>query len=122
MQARPHGPTCHLGNDSCFAGARPRDHVLARLDAVIATRQGGRGAGSYTRKLLAAGPQKIAQKIGEEGVETALALVADDDAALLGEAADLVYHLLVGLRARGLDLAALEATLAGRLNANPLPG
>lgn len=112
VQAVPQGPTCHLGRASCFAAAPA--HFLGELDALIGQRARQRPAGSYTTGLLEAGIRRIAQKLGEEGVETALAALAEDDAALLGEAADLVYHLLVLLRARGLDLVALEQTLARR--------
>ena len=115
VQARPAGPTCHLGRTSCFEGA-PAD-VLAALDATIATRERTRPAGSYTTTLFEAGLPRIAQKVGEEGVETALAAVTADDAALCGEAADLVYHLLVLLRARGLSLREVSAVLAGRMPA-----
>ena len=101
--ARPAGATCHLGRASCFPDA-PGD-VLAELDATIAARREADPAGSYTARLFAAGLPRVAQKVGEEGVETALAAVTADDAALRGEAADLVYHLLVLLRARGLSLA-----------------
>lgn len=110
--ARPRGPTCHLGTASCFPEAPASG--LAMLDHVVATRQASRPEGSYTTRLFEQGVQRIAQKVGEEGVETALAAVAGDEAELLGEAADLVYHLLVLLRARGLGLAGLEATLASR--------
>lgn len=110
--ARPRGPTCHLVRDSCFPGAPASE--LAALDNLIAGRQANRPPESYTTRLLEQGVQRIAQKVGEEGVETALAAVAGDDAQLLGEAADLAYHLLVLLRARGLGLAELEHTLAGR--------
>lgn len=103
VQVRPHGPTCHLGRCSCFADA-PAD-FLAELDALIARRERERPAGSYTTALFEGGLRRIAQKVGEEGVETALAGVAQDDAALAGEAADLLYHLQVLLRARGLSLA-----------------
>lgn len=103
VTARPHGPTCHLGRDSCFAAA-PAD-FLAELDALVAARQRERPPGSYTTRLFDDGIRAIAQKVGEEGVETALAAVAQDDAALSGEAADLLYHLQVLLRARGLSLA-----------------
>jgi phosphoribosyl-ATP pyrophosphohydrolase/phosphoribosyl-AMP cyclohydrolase len=102
VRARPLGPTCHRGCPSCFAEA-PAD-PLAELDALIAARERERPAGSYTTSLFAAGPRRIAQKVGEEGVETALAAVAQDDDALLGEAADLAFHLLVLLRSRGLGL------------------
>jgi phosphoribosyl-AMP cyclohydrolase / phosphoribosyl-ATP pyrophosphohydrolase len=112
VQAIPHGPTCHLKRASCFADA-PGD-FLAELDGLIATRERERPEGSYTTKLFAAGLRRIAQKVGEEGVETALAAVAQDEDALRGEAADLVYHLLVLLRARGLGLADIQATLRAR--------
>lgn len=112
LQARPHGPTCHLQRCSCFAAA-PGD-PLAGLDALVAQRALRRPPGSYTTRLLEAGVHAIAQKVGEEGVETALAGVAQDDAALCGEAADLVYHLLVLLRARGLGLDDVQAVLASR--------
>lgn len=100
VQARPQGPTCHLERTSCFATAPAA--TLAELDAVVARRERERPEGSYTTKLFAQGTRRIAQKVGEEGVETALAGVSQDDAALLGEAADLAYHLLVLLRVRGL--------------------
>jgi phosphoribosyl-ATP pyrophosphohydrolase/phosphoribosyl-AMP cyclohydrolase len=110
--ARPQGPTCHNGTTSCFAEA-PGDAV-AELDAVVAARQARASGSSYTRKLFDAGIPRIAQKVGEEGVETALAAVAADDAALRGEAADLAYHLLVLLRARGLCWDDVRAELARR--------
>ncbi len=110
--ARPQGPTCHLGRASCFPDA-PQDS-LAALDALIATRKRDLPEGSYSTALFQGPLRRIAQKVGEEGVETALAAVAEDEDALLGEAADLCYHLLVLLQARGLDLAALKARLAAR--------
>ena len=103
VQANPRGPTCHLGTASCFAGA-PAD-FMGELDALIVQRQRERPSAGYTGKLLDAGVRGIAQKVGEEGVEVALAAVVEDDAALLGEAADLLYHLAVLLRARGLGFA-----------------
>jgi len=112
VQARPNGPTCHLGTVSCFASAP--GEFLAELDALIASRERERPAGSYTSTLFADGIRRMAQKVGEEGVETALAALGQDDAELLGEAADLVYHLLVLLRARGLGLAELSALLGER--------
>ncbi|GAA5081558.1 bifunctional phosphoribosyl-AMP cyclohydrolase/phosphoribosyl-ATP diphosphatase HisIE [Lysobacter panacisoli] len=115
VQARPHGPTCHLERDSCFGDAPARSaSFLQELDALIATRDRERPAESYTTRLFEGGVRRIAQKVGEEGVETALAAVAQGDAELLGEAGDLVYHLLVLLRARGLCLADLEALLRER--------
>jgi len=112
--AEPAGPTCHRGTSSCFDGARPALGFLAELDALVARRAAERPAGSYTTQLLDAGIRRIAQKVGEEGVETALAAVAQGDAELLGEAADLVFHLTVALRARGLGLADVVALLAER--------
>jgi phosphoribosyl-ATP pyrophosphohydrolase/phosphoribosyl-AMP cyclohydrolase len=103
VQALPNGPTCHLQRASCFASAPA--NFLAELDQLIAGRERERPQGSYTTKLFDSGLRRIAQKVGEEGVETSLAAVVEDDNALLGEAADLVYHLLVLLRARGLSLA-----------------
>jgi phosphoribosyl-ATP pyrophosphohydrolase/phosphoribosyl-AMP cyclohydrolase len=110
--ARPRGPTCHTGSTSCFVEA-PGDAV-GQLDALVAARKAaGEGAG-YTRALFASGLARIAQKVGEEGVETALAAVTAGDAALQGEAADLVYHLLVLLHARGMDWNAVRTELAAR--------
>ena len=84
------------------------------MSALVEQRATERPEGSYTTRLFEGGVRRMAQKVGEEGVETALAAVAEDDGALLGEAADLVFHLLVLLRARGLDLADVEATLRSR--------
>ena len=100
--ANPQGPTCHLQRASCFPDA-PGD-FLGDLDTLVAQRERERPAGSYTTGLFAGGVRRIAQKVGEEGVETALAAVAQEDGALLGEAADLLFHLTVLLRARGLSL------------------
>ena len=113
--AQPQGPTCHLGTASCFGdAARPPLAFLAELDALVAQRERERPAGSYTTKLFEGGARRIAQKVGEEGVETALAAVAQDEAALAGEAADLVFHLLVLLRARGLALQDVIDVLRSR--------
>lgn len=112
VSAVPRGPTCHLGRTSCFERS-PRAG-LAALDRLLADRHAQRPAGSYSTRLFDLGVQRIAQKVGEEGVETALAAVVQDDDALLAEAADLAYHLLALLRARGLGLADLERVLARR--------
>ena len=117
IQAEPHGPTCHTGTSSCFgdsADVRPPLGFLAELDALVTQRHAERPEGSYTTKLFDEGIRRIAQKVGEEGVETALAAVVQDDEALLGEAADLLFHLVVVLRARGLSLADAIAVLADR--------
>ena len=112
VRARPVGPTCHLGRASCFPDA-PGD-FLATLDALIATRERERPAGSYTTKLFEAGIKRIAQKVGEEGVETALAATVRDGEELKNEAADLLYHLIVLLRASNLSLADAVAVLERR--------
>ncbi|MBK7042394.1 MAG: bifunctional phosphoribosyl-AMP cyclohydrolase/phosphoribosyl-ATP diphosphatase HisIE [Rhodanobacteraceae bacterium] len=99
--AQPNGPTCHRGCDSCFdPGELPLMSELARLDSVIAQRLRDRPEGSYTTKLAESGIRRVAQKVGEEGVEAALAAVAQDEDALVSEAADLIYHLGVALRLR----------------------
>jgi phosphoribosyl-AMP cyclohydrolase / phosphoribosyl-ATP pyrophosphohydrolase len=112
VQAHPVGPTCHLQRASCFPSAPAG--FLSELDALIGQRDAQRPEGSYSTRLFEAGVRRIAQKVGEEGVEAALAGVAEDDAALLGEAADLVFHLLVLLRARGLGLDDLLSVLESR--------
>ena len=115
--AKPDGPTCHRGSDSCFdaeAPVLPGLAFLAGLERLVARRDEERPADSYTTRLLEAGAKRIAQKVGEEGVETALAAVAGDRDELAGEAADLLYHLLVLLRVRELSLADVVATLQAR--------
>ncbi|MBD8900239.1 bifunctional phosphoribosyl-AMP cyclohydrolase/phosphoribosyl-ATP diphosphatase HisIE [Rhodanobacter sp. DHG33] len=115
VQAEPHGPTCHNGTSSCFGNdASPPLGFLAELDALVARRDAERPQGSYTTKLFEGGVRRIAQKVGEEGVESALAAVAQGDEELLGEAADLLFHLTVLLRARGLSLADATDVLVRR--------
>ena len=114
IRARQEGPTCHLGLDTCFdteARVIPELAFLADLEKVIATRDEERPEGSYTTKLLEAGVKRIAQKVGEEGVETALAAAACGDEEVLNESADLLYHLLVLLRSRQLELGSLVEVL-----------
>lgn len=112
VQARPHGPTCHLQRASCFADA-PAD-FLAVLERRIEARLAADPAGSYTRRLLDKGLPKVAQKVGEEAVETVIAALAEDDTALRNESADLLYHLLVLLRAKDMPLAQVIDTLRSR--------
>lgn len=112
VSARPRGPTCHTGASSCFG-----DNVapfLSQLVRTIADRADADPASSYTARLMAEGVKRIAQKVGEEGVETALAAVAGDRAELESEAADLLYHLLVLLEASGSSLEAVTAELRRR--------
>jgi phosphoribosyl-AMP cyclohydrolase / phosphoribosyl-ATP pyrophosphohydrolase len=112
IQATPAGPTCHLNRASCFEWA-PKNFI-ADLDALLAQRHRELPEGSYTTKLFQSGVRRIAQKVGEEGVETALAAVAQDEKDLLSEASDLVYHLLVLLHARGLNLKDVQTHLQQR--------
>ena len=111
--ADPQGPTCHTGDDSCF-GIDTSPHFLAQLEAVIAERAAADPDDSYTARLLGKGVKRIAQKVGEEGVETALAATVGDRAELTNEAADLLYHLLVLLKASDLALADVTDELKRR--------
>jgi phosphoribosyl-ATP pyrophosphohydrolase/phosphoribosyl-AMP cyclohydrolase len=113
--AEPVGPTCHLGTTSCFSeGGAIGAGWLARLEQIIAARASATPEESYTRRLLDQGPTRIAQKVGEEGVEAAIAGALGDVAGLRGESADLVFHLLVLLHARGLALGDVIAELRER--------
>ncbi|MBS0487555.1 MAG: bifunctional phosphoribosyl-AMP cyclohydrolase/phosphoribosyl-ATP diphosphatase HisIE [Proteobacteria bacterium] len=119
VSAVPVGPTCHRGTQSCFGDASaPPLGFLGKLDGLIDARERERPAGSYTTELFDAGIRRIAQKVGEEGVEVALAAAAGDEAELLGESADLLFHLSVLLRTRGRSLADVAAVLAARHTAS----
>jgi phosphoribosyl-AMP cyclohydrolase / phosphoribosyl-ATP pyrophosphohydrolase len=118
ITARPRGPACHNGTLTCF-GDEPRAAAtsiafLAKLEAVIAQRAAEQPDASYTAKLLAKGINKVAQKVGEEGVETALAGVNESDQKVVEESADLLFHLLVLLRARNVPLSDVVAELENR--------
>jgi len=116
--ADPQGPTCHLGTTTCFADQSPTDAqglaFLAELERVVAQRIADKPEGSYTARLFAEGPTRLAQKLGEEGVEVALAGVAEDDSKLLSESADLIFHLVLLLKSRNLSLAQVVQELASR--------
>jgi phosphoribosyl-ATP pyrophosphohydrolase/phosphoribosyl-AMP cyclohydrolase len=123
VRADPRGPTCHRGTRSCFE-PNPARLELGWLAAVLESRRGADPATSYTARLLASGIERIAQKVGEEGVETAIAAVSasirgegeggERRRALVGEAADLLYHLLVLLQASGVDPAEITRELRKR--------
>ncbi|QPR27611.1 bifunctional phosphoribosyl-AMP cyclohydrolase/phosphoribosyl-ATP diphosphatase HisIE [Edwardsiella hoshinae] len=102
--AEPQGPTCHLGTESCFAPARPQWVFLYQLEQLLAARKQADPQSSYTARLYASGTKRIAQKVGEEGVETALAATVQDRDELVNESADLLYHLLVLLQDQRLSL------------------
>ncbi len=114
LTVEPQGPTCHTGSDTCWGQRRPSQRFLDQLDSLIEQRYRERPEKSYSTSLFEAGALRMAQKVGEEGVEVALAAQYPDDQALLGESADLVYHLLILLRSRGLGLKDLEALLEAR--------
>ena len=118
--AEPTGPTCHTGLRTCFGeGNAAADlSVLADLAATIRQRRTSPTPGSYTAKLFDAGIARIAQKVGEEGVETSLAAVTKSP-TLPSEAADLMYHLLVLLEASGYDFADVLKVLYDRAKKDP---
>ncbi|CPR20832.1 Phosphoribosyl-AMP cyclohydrolase / Phosphoribosyl-ATP pyrophosphatase [Brenneria goodwinii] len=103
--ANPIGPTCHLGKNSCFSPAASEWLFLYELEQLLGERKSADPASSYTARLYASGTKRIAQKVGEEGLETALAATVHDREELTNEAADLMYHLLVLLQDQDLSLA-----------------
>jgi phosphoribosyl-ATP pyrophosphohydrolase/phosphoribosyl-AMP cyclohydrolase len=115
VKADPEGPICHLGTTSCFS-EEGADGVgfLATLARIVHQRAEAGDETSYTVRLLAEGPAKIAQKVGEEGVEVALAAVTRDNAGCIEEAADLLYHLTVLMEARGFGWDDVAAKLKER--------
>jgi phosphoribosyl-ATP pyrophosphohydrolase/phosphoribosyl-AMP cyclohydrolase len=115
IAARPRGPVCHTGTVTCF-GNEPAT-FLGQLEAVIEQRISERPEGSYTARLFAQGPKRIAQKVGEEGLEVALAAAAETDDKVVSESADLLFHLLVLLRSRGIAFEKVVAELAARHSA-----
>jgi phosphoribosyl-ATP pyrophosphohydrolase/phosphoribosyl-AMP cyclohydrolase len=123
VTATPVGPVCHVGTATCFGDesltAGERFAFLAFLESVIEQRIAGAPQGSYTARLFAEGPKRIAQKVGEEGLEVALAAVAETDDKVVSESADLVFHLLVLLRSRGLSFESVVAELQSRHAAKP---
>jgi phosphoribosyl-ATP pyrophosphohydrolase/phosphoribosyl-AMP cyclohydrolase len=123
LRVHPEGPACHRGTRTCFepdpsTGEPPRPNP-ARLELgwlweVLERRRQASPEESYTARLLAAGPERIAQKLGEEGVETALAAVTRDDDGVVEEAADLLYHLLTLLLARDIEPERVSRALVRR--------
>jgi len=118
ISAQPAGPVCHLGTRSCWGDA-PQSRAeelafLGELESIIDARVRERPPGSYTTKLMDEGLARLAQKVGEEGVELALAAVTSSDAQTLSEAADLLFHMLLLLKAKRLKLAQVAETLKAR--------
>jgi phosphoribosyl-ATP pyrophosphohydrolase/phosphoribosyl-AMP cyclohydrolase len=118
LRVNPVGPTCHRNTPSCFGDGQPPDRdglaFLAELQDVIEKRISESPEGSYVAKLYASGLKRMAQKVGEEGVEVALAAQSAGNAELVSEAADLLFHLMLLLRARDLSLETVAAELAAR--------
>lgn len=118
IKARPAGPVCHTGSTSCFgtdpAGIGSGAKVLYDLERVIALRHTDREENSYTSRLFAKGINRIAQKVGEEAVELVIEAKDDDIDKFKSEAADLTYHLLVLLRAKGVAVDEIMEILAER--------
>lgn len=113
IKVKPHGPVCHTGSDTCF-GETNAGPFLAELECTIADRFAKPTENSYVASLAKKGVKKIAQKVGEEAVELVLEAQDGQPDLFLGEAADLVFHLLVLLRAKGFSLADVEAVLQSR--------
>lgn len=115
VQANPAGPACHTGARTCFSDDLPTGPgFLAHLDALVKSRRDSMPEGSYTTSLFQAGAARVAQKVGEEGVELALARMKDDPKEMASEAADLLFHMLVLLADAGLSLDDALAVLRER--------
>ncbi|ATD10315.1 bifunctional phosphoribosyl-AMP cyclohydrolase/phosphoribosyl-ATP diphosphatase HisIE [Pseudoalteromonas piscicida] len=114
IYAKSQGPTCHLGSESCFAESMPELAFLGKLERVIAQRKNASPESSYTASLFAKDLSRSCQKVGEEGVEVALAAMKNDNEELLNESADLLYHLIVLLQRQGLTLSDVVNTLKDR--------
>lgn len=117
IACQPIGPSCHLGTESCFPEQNlTQQNFLSQLEQVIQQRKGDDPKESYTAHLFSRGTTKMAQKVGEEGVEVALAAVAETKEDLLGECADLFYHTLVLLADQKIELSEVMEVLQTRHN------
>lgn len=115
IRVQPAGGVCHTGSDTCFDETNPPNaHFLEYLEAVMDTRLAQADETSYTRKLWQKGSMKIAQKVGEEGVEVALEGATQNPERLTEESADLLYHLLLLLKANDRSLADVVRVLEAR--------
>ena len=117
ISCQPIGPSCHLGTESCFPEQKlTKQNFLSQLEKVIDQRKDEDPKESYTAHLFSRGTTKMAQKVGEEGVEVALAAVAETKEDLLGECADLFYHTLVLLADQKIELSEVMTVLQERHN------
>lgn len=113
IKVKPAGPVCHTGNDTCFNEINT-PFTLEKLEEIINERKNNPSENSYTSSLFGKGINKIAQKVGEEAVELVIESKDDDKEKFLGEAADLLFHYLVLLQAKGFTLKDVENVLASR--------
>lgn len=115
IQARPKGPTCHKGTDTCWGEKNePSFGFLSDLEAVIKSRKESPSDASYVASLFKKGINKIAQKVGEEAVEVVIEAKDDDEKLFLDESADLLFHYLILLQAKGYTLKHIEEVLKQR--------
>lgn len=114
LKAEPAGPVCHTGDDTCWGERNQAVYFLPVLENIIQERKNAAPENSYTAKLFAAGIPKIAQKVGEEAVETVIESLGENREQLLNESADLLYHLLVLLAAKEVKLEEVESVLKAR--------
>lgn len=113
IRVKPAGPTCHTGSRSCF-NTEYNQNFLFELENIIADRYQNPVEGSYVNHLRSKGLNKIAQKVGEEGVETVIAALNQTETDLINESSDLLFHLLVLLKEKGISLDTLAKNLEGR--------
>ena len=113
IKASPVGPTCHTGSRSCFK-TNYNQNFIFELEKIIGDRYDNPAEASYVNKLRKKGLNKIAQKVGEEGVETVIAALAETDEDFVNESSDLMFHLLVLLKEKGKTLADIGINLEGR--------
>lgn len=114
VKAEPSGPVCHTGDDTCWGERNQSARFLNELEHIIRSRRTAAPENSYTARLFAEGIPKIAQKVGEEAVETLIEALGDNRERLLNESADLLYHLLVLLAAKDASLEEVESALKNR--------
>ncbi|WP_069660001.1 bifunctional phosphoribosyl-AMP cyclohydrolase/phosphoribosyl-ATP diphosphatase HisIE [Arcticibacter eurypsychrophilus] len=113
IKADPIGPTCHTGSRSCFATSYNQNFIF-KLEQVIADRYDNPKEGSYVNRMQAKGLKRIAQKVGEEGVETVIAALSETEFDFINESSDLLFHLLMLLREKNITLETIAKNLEGR--------
>lgn len=114
IKVDPQGPTCHTGSETCFGKSVESQGMLYKLEDIIRQRSQSNQESSYTKKLLSKGINKVAQKLGEEAVELVIEAKDENEDLFIGESADLLYHFLVLLRAKSVELEAVEQELYRR--------